>query len=115
MTDDHLNAYLGQVDRLPTLGSDEMRELVDLLRREGPDSSASTREAALKRLIEGNLQTVIATARQYHGQGPSEVELLEAGNTGLVKAVHTFDWTRDDFPEHAADAIRAAIVEAISS
>jgi RNA polymerase primary sigma factor len=73
------------------------------------------RDAARKRLIEGNLRTVVGIAEQYRDQGVPLGALLEAGNLGLVRAVQDFDWRwPSGFPRRATTAIHGAVAAAVS-
>jgi DNA-directed RNA polymerase sigma subunit (sigma70/sigma32) len=121
--DEHLRSYLEAVDRLPPLTDSEVRELADAIKsqREADDLAADAeqavvrRDAARKRLIEGNLRTVVVIAGQYRDQGLSLAGLLEVGNLGLVRAVHDFDWRRpSEFPGRATAAIHDALAAAVS-
>jgi DNA-directed RNA polymerase sigma subunit (sigma70/sigma32) len=121
--DERLRSYLEAVDRLPPLTDDEVRDLAQAIEPQGgaddlaagAEQVVARKEAARKRLIEGNLRTVVVIADQYRGRGVSLGELLEAGNLGLVRAVHDFDWRRNpELPRHAAAAIHGAIAAAIS-
>jgi RNA polymerase primary sigma factor len=121
-----LRAYLEAVARLPHLDEGEVRELaatLDLTSAGDTRPSQGEREvgriearrdAARKRLIEGNLRLVVALANEYRDQRLSQAELLEAGNIGLVRAVDTFDWQHgQEFPSCATHIIRNAIAAAI--
>jgi DNA-directed RNA polymerase sigma subunit (sigma70/sigma32) len=53
---------------------------------------------ARKRLTEANLRLVVAIARRYQGQGLRLLDLIDAGNHGLVRAVDKFDGTPQQRP-----------------
>jgi RNA polymerase primary sigma factor len=123
---ERLRGYLDAVARLPDLDEGEVRELAAILdptRADDTRASQSEREvrriearrdAARKRLIEGNLRLVVALADEYRDQRLSQAELLEAGNIGLVRAVDAFDWQHGpEFPSFATHIIRAAVIAAI--
>jgi DNA-directed RNA polymerase sigma subunit (sigma70/sigma32) len=121
--DERLRRYLDAVDRLPPLTDAEVDNLAAAIepQTEAGDLAAAAeqvvarRDAARKRLIEGNLRTVVVIAEQYRDQGLSLGALLEAGNPGLVRAVHGFDWRwPSEFPGHATAAIQDAIAAAVS-
>jgi DNA-directed RNA polymerase sigma subunit (sigma70/sigma32) len=121
--DARLRSYLDAVDRVSPLTESEIRDLAEAInpQRETDDLAAAAgrivarREAARKRLIEGNLRMVVFIAEQYRDQGLSLGALLEAGNLGLVRAVHDFDWRHSpEFPRHATAAIHGAIAAAVS-
>jgi RNA polymerase nonessential primary-like sigma factor len=107
--DEQLRGYLEAVGRLPPLTDSEIHVLAEA------EQSGAWSEAARKRLIEGSLRAVVMIAEEYRDQGLSLRELLEAGNVGLVRAVHDFDWRRSsEFQGHTTAAIRDAITDALS-
>ncbi|HJU02225.1 MAG TPA: hypothetical protein VJ966_13595 [Actinomycetes bacterium] len=121
--DDRLRSYLEAVDHLSPLTDAEVRELATAIKPqpEADDLAADAeqvvvrRDAARKRLIEGNLRTVVVIAEQYRDQGLSLGGLLEAGNLALVRAVHDFDWRRpSEFPSCTTAAIHDALAAAVS-
>lgn len=83
---------------------------------EGPAHAVAARgEEARKRLIEGNLRLVVSVADDYRDRGLPFDKILEAGNTGLERAVEQFDWRRaPEFPGYAAAHIREAIASAVA-
>jgi RNA polymerase primary sigma factor len=102
-----LEIYLREIRRRPLLTS---AEEVSLARR----IKAGDREA-LHRLVQGNLRFVVTVARAYTGRGLSLADLINEGNTGLIKAAERFDETRGfRFISYAIWWIRQAILQALS-
>ena len=121
--DERLRSYLDAVDRLATLTDSEIGDLAGAIEPQSKaDDVAATaeqvvarRDAARKRLIDGNLRMVVAIADQYRDHGVPLGALLEAGNLGLAGAVQDFDWRwPSEFPRRATAAIHGAIAAAIS-
>ena len=48
-------------------------------------------ERAKDRLIKSNLRFVITCAKQYTGQGVALIDLIQAGNLGLLQSIENFD------------------------
>jgi len=67
-----------------------------------------------KKLVEANLRLVITVARKNLGRGVDFFDLVQAGNSGLIKAVDKFDYTKGfKFGTYAIWWIRQAITRLI--
>lgn len=73
-------------------------------------------ERAKKRLVESNLRLVMMVARRYSGRpGLELMELIQAGNEGLVKAVEKYDYRHGTrFSTYAMWWIQQAILATLS-
>ncbi len=70
---------------------------------------------AKKIMIESNMRLVISIARKYFGRGMEFLDLIQEGNSGLVKAVDKFDYRKGfKFGTYASWWIRQAITRALS-
>ncbi len=67
---------------------------------------------AKKRLIEGNLRTVLAMTRNYLNRGVSAGDLVQEANVALVMAVEDAD-EPDEFEDFLAERVRDALEEAV--
>jgi DNA-directed RNA polymerase sigma subunit (sigma70/sigma32) len=85
---DALKAYLRAIARIPRLTAEEEREL-------GTRVKANGDEAALRRLVEGNLRFVVSYAKRYRGLGVPFLDLIHEGNLGLMEAARRFDPERN--------------------
>ena len=66
-------------------------------------------------LTEGNLRLVISVAKKYRNRGLSFMDLIQEGNTGLVRAVEKFEYRLGfKFCTYATWWIRQAITRAIA-
>jgi RNA polymerase primary sigma factor len=83
-----LTAYLREIAKLPRVTVDEERALGHRIR-------ADRDEAAVTRLVEANLRFVVSFAKRYRGLGVGFLDLIHAGNLGLIEAARRFDPTRN--------------------
>jgi RNA polymerase primary sigma factor len=72
-------------------------------------------ERAKDQFIRANLRLVVSIARRYVRSGMPMLDLIQEGNTGLVRAVEKFDYVRGyKFSTYATWWIRQAITRAIA-
>ena len=105
--DDPVRMYLKEIGQIPLLSADEE---VDLAKRVSEGD-----QAAKDKLTEANLRLVVSIAKKYSGRGLHILDLIQEGNTGLIRAVDKFDWTKGNkFTTYATWWIRQAITRAIA-
>jgi RNA polymerase sigma factor (sigma-70 family) len=132
---DLVGVYLHEISKTPLL--DAAQEVVlaksveaglyadQLLRSVEPLKSDATRdelerlvadgERAKDQFIRANLRLVVSIARRYVRSGMPMLDLIQEGNTGLVRAVEKFDYVRGyKFSTYATWWIRQAISRAIA-
>jgi RNA polymerase primary sigma factor len=72
-------------------------------------------DAAKRQLAAGNLRLVISIAKRYRNRGLSFLDLIQEGNSGLMRAVDKFEHARGfKFSTYATWWIRQAITRAIA-
>ena len=77
--------------------------------------STDTSSAAVSQLVEANLRLVVSYAHRFHGCGLPLVELIHAGNLGLIEAALRFDSSRDaTFVSYASWWVRQAMIHALA-
>ena len=105
--DDPVRMYLKEIGQVKLLTADEEIELAKRV-SEGD-------KKAKDRLTEANLRLVVSIAKKYSGRGLHILDLIQEGNTGLIRAVDKFDYTKGNkFSTHATWWIRQAITRAIA-
>jgi len=72
-------------------------------------------EEAMRQLSGGNLRLVVSIAKKYRNRGLSFLDLIQEGNTGLMRAVDKYEYRRGyKFSTYATWWIRQAITRAIA-
>ena len=105
--DDPVRMYLKEIGQDKLLTADEEIELAKRV-SEGD-------KKAKDRLTEANLRLVVSIAKKYSGRGLHILDLIQEGNTGLIRAVDKFDYTKGNkFSTYATWWIRQAITRAIA-
>ncbi len=103
---------------------DELRQLI-MTTQESPRSlrnrcrlmreRLAAYEQAKSDLSRGNLRLVVSVAKKYRNRGMSFLDLIQEGNTGLMRAVDKFEYRRGyKFSTYATWWIRQAITRAIA-
>jgi RNA polymerase primary sigma factor len=135
---DAVRAYLQAIGTIPLLSAADERRLAETLSsgqraseqllelaRRIPEpstteltplrSDVSRGQKARQRLVEANLRLVVSVAKRYRHRGLSFLDLVQEGNTGLVRAVERFDATRGfRLSTYATWWIRQAMTRAIA-
>lgn len=131
MPNDSLSLYLNQMGELPLLSQEEEVALAQKIERgqqaqEQLEAQAESEftgdqftelkrqveegQQARQHFIEANTRLVVSEAKRYRGSGLSFLDLIQAGNIGLIKAVDRFDYRLGNkFSTYAIWWIRQAI------
>jgi RNA polymerase primary sigma factor len=108
VTHDPLRMYMKEAGTIPLLTRSEEVQLAK--RIEMGDKRAKDR------LIRSNLRLVISIAKNYYTQDMDFLDLIQEGNTGLIRAVEKFDYHKGfKFSTYATWWIRQAITRAIAN
>lgn len=107
IADDSVRLYLREIGKIPLLTADE--ELALAQRVVAGDKRAKDQMA------EANMRLVVSIAKRYVGRGLDLLDLIQEGNTGLLRAVEKFDPDKGfKFSTYATWWIRQAITRAIA-
>ena len=105
--DDSVRLYLREIGKVPLLTVEEEQELAK--------KAAEGDKKAKDRMVEANMRLVVSIAKRYTGRGLDFLDLIQEGNTGLLRAVEKFDPEKGfKFATYATWWIRQAITRAIA-
>lgn len=100
MMSDALGDYLNSISRVPLLTSEEELHLGRLVREwqdheNAPAAVAHSGKRALDRIVSANLRLVVSVVTRYRRRfahlAIEPIDLVQAGNIGLIRAVEKFD------------------------
>jgi len=107
VSDDSVRLYLREIGKIPLLTADEELELAHKV--------VSGDKRAKDKMAEANMRLVVSIAKRYVGRGLDLLDLIQEGNTGLLRAVEKFDPDKGfKFSTYATWWIRQAITRAIA-
>ncbi len=107
VSDDSVRLYLREIGKIPLLNAEEELALAQKV-KEGDKRSKD-------KMAEANMRLVVSIAKRYSGRGLDFLDLIQEGNTGLLRAVEKFDPDKGfKFSTYATWWIRQAITRAIA-
>jgi len=107
IADDSVRLYLREIGKIPLLTAEEELALAQKV--------VSGDKRAKDQMAEANMRLVVSIAKRYVGRGLDLLDLIQEGNTGLLRAVEKFDPDRGfKFSTYATWWIRQAITRAIA-
>lgn len=107
ISDDSVRLYLREIGKIPLLNPEEELALAHKV-KEGD-------KEAKDKMAEANMRLVVSIAKRYSGRGLDFLDLIQEGNTGLLRAVEKFDPDKGfKFSTYATWWIRQAITRAIA-
>jgi RNA polymerase primary sigma factor len=130
---DSIGLYFAEMSEVPLLTHDEEVALAKQLERgkearrclnnndHNPEERARLEQLieqgqkARENLVEANTRLVVSVAKRYRGMGMPFLDLIQAGNEGLMRAVDKFDYRRGHkFSTYATWWIRQAVTRSLS-
>lgn len=107
IADDSVRLYLREIGKIPLLTAEEELELAQRV--------VAGDKRAKDKMAEANMRLVVSIAKRYVGRGLDLLDLIQEGNTGLLRAVEKFDPDKGfKFSTYATWWIRQAITRAIA-
>lgn len=106
-SDDSVRLYLREIGKIPLLNTEEELALAQKV--------VAGDKKAKDKMAEANMRLVVSIAKRYSGRGLDFLDLIQEGNTGLLRAVEKFDPDKGfKFSTYATWWIRQAITRAIA-
>lgn len=106
-SDDSVRLYLREIGKIPLLTAEEELALAQRV--------VQGDKRAKDKMAEANMRLVVSIAKRYSGRGLDFLDLIQEGNTGLLRAVEKFDPDKGfKFSTYATWWIRQAITRAIA-
>ena len=107
IADDSVRLYLREIGKIPLLNAEEELALANKV--------VAGNKRAKDKMAEANMRLVVSIAKRYVGRGLDLLDLIQEGNTGLLRAVEKFDPDKGfKFSTYATWWIRQAITRAIA-
>jgi RNA polymerase primary sigma factor len=129
IADDTVSLYLNEMDRVPLLSREEEVALAKkmeagrIAREKLVESNGDSEEIralqkdindgrdARDHMIKANIRLVVNIAKKYRRYSSSFLDLIQAGNVGLIRAVDKFDYTMGNrFSTYATWWIRRSVL-----
>ncbi len=106
-SDDSVRLYLREIGKIPLLNAEEELALAKKV--------VAGDKRSKDKMAEANMRLVVSIAKRYSGRGLDFLDLIQEGNTGLLRAVEKFDPEKGfKFSTYATWWIRQAITRAIA-
>ena len=111
IVDDSVRLYLREIGKIPLLSTEEEFKIEKKVIHGTPKEQKKAKD----KMAESNMRLVVSIAKRYSGRGLDFLDLIQEGNTGLLRAVEKFDPDKGfKFSTYATWWIRQAITRAIA-
>jgi RNA polymerase primary sigma factor len=108
--------YFNDIGRISMPSNEDVIRLFRKLERANARGDKRTATKVKKELVSANLRLVVYIAKQFSGSGLPLLDLIQAGNIGLIRAVDGYDYKLGfKFSTYATKWILAAVNRTISN
>jgi RNA polymerase primary sigma factor len=110
---EEIQYYLKDIRKIKVMTPEREKELAELMKSE--NITEKQKSEIEKELLIGNLRFVITVAKQYQNQGLDFSDLVAEGNLGLLKAIKSFDWSKNlRFISYAVWWVKQSILQSLN-
>lgn len=110
---EEIQYYLKDIRKIKVMTPERERELSEMMKSE--TLTEIQKSEIEKELLIGNLRFVITVAKQYQNQGLDFPDLVAEGNLGLLKAIKSFDWSKNlRFISYAVWWVKQSILQSLN-
>jgi RNA polymerase primary sigma factor len=110
---EEISHYLKDIRRIKVMTPEREKELSKLMTSDS--LTEKQRKDIEQELLVGNLRFVITVAKQYQNQGLDFPDLVAEGNMGLLKAIKSFDWSKNlRFISYAVWWVKQSIIQSLN-
>lgn len=109
---DELKYYFREVRNYPVMTKERENEIKKMML--DPNTTSSQIAKLRDEIITRNLRFVVSVANQYQHSGLDIMDVISEGNSGLIRAFETFDWSSNlTFNTYAVHWIKQRIKESL--
>jgi RNA polymerase primary sigma factor len=114
--EDLLRLYFRDIGKIPLLSDKGVIEIAKRIEKARKKNDKVAFRKAKSELVTANLRLVVSIAKKFSNCGMPLLDLIQAGNMGLMKAVDGFDYKMGfKFSTYASKWIQASITRTISN
>ena len=112
LNQEEIRCYLRDIRKIPVLTKERENEIKQMML--DPNITSSQIAKIRDEIVTSNLRFVISVAIKYQNKGIELPDIICEGNTGLIRAFETFDWSSDvRFNTYAVHWIKQRITESL--
>lgn len=112
LNQEELKIYLKDIKKIPVMTKERENQIKQMML--DPNLTPLQTSKLRDEMVTSNLRFVLTIAKKYQDQGLDLMDLISEGNTGLIRAFETFDWSIETgFNTYAVHWIRQRIIDAL--